>query len=165
MFWRTIFKRDLASQIEKWKRRYNGDDREFNFRSIWISTTKWSSGQYTAAAGAFCRDPNVTGFDMSNTLWFYRSAQFQTEVEAEAHIIRELRQASWKHKQSDFHRSRKVDFLELNGKIERDITIFEFFRDGDWQAASEIPGAQKCRGCGRDVNSDICGYCGEPTFF
>ena len=102
---------------------------------------------------------------MSKTLWFYSSAQFQTEVEAEAHIVRELRRASWKHKQSDFHRSRTIDFLEVNGKIERDITIFEIFRDGDWQATSGIPAVQKCRGCGRGVNSDICSYCGEPTFF
>ena len=154
MIWRAIFGFDLASKLEKWKRHYRGDARKFNFRSVWVSSTKWNSRRFTVAAGAFCADPNATGFDSSNIFWFYRSPEFQTE--AEAHITRELRRASRKHKQTNFYRSRVIEFLEVNGKIERRITVLETFDNGDWQETNDVPSLQRCRGCGSEVNSDVC---------
>jgi hypothetical protein len=164
MNWRTLFGLDLAGQLERRKRQYKGDTREFNFQNVWLSTTRWNTGRITVAAGAFCRDPNVTGFGSLRTLWFYRSPEFLTNVEADAHVERELRRASSRHKQTQFYRERILPSVEVSGKIERDVTIFESYLDGTWQESSNAPSMQKCSGCGNDVDSDVCKYCGEPSF-
>ena len=163
MGWRSLLGIDLSGKLKTWRRRYKGDWREFDHRTVWCGISEWYGGKFSASASAYCSDPSATGFDSRPIAWFWRSPNFQSRVEAEARLESEIRRATKTHPQTKFYRTRQCLVVEHGRVADRPLTIEEYCLAGQWHHAERVPSYRRCEACGHETEDAICPKCGEPV--
>lgn len=156
---------DLAGRLSAFKRRYQGNVREFDHRNVECTVSAKGNGTFLVSAWSYCVDPLSEASRSGNRLRFYTSPQsFLSRVEAEAHLEAEVRNASQRHPQTKFFRERTVRLVE-NGRVSEDVIDYtECCLAGTWRPTHSGPSYRRCSGCGLQTEESICPRCGEPVF-
>ena len=158
-----FFNLDLTGCLESWTKRYQADTRKFDYRSVVCNVSPYGPTKYAVSAGAYCSDHNVLGPN-DNVVWFYRTGpQFQSRIEAEAHLEFEVRRASGRNLETKFYRSRLIPYI-LAGQPPVDVTVQECYHNGKWERAGDLPSFRRCISCGCATDATICPKCGEPIW-
>src|SRR5262249_42067034 len=86
MSWRSLLGFDLAGRLSSWRRRYKRSRYVFDYSTVWCGVSEWHDGRATVSVSAYCDDPWVSGFDSRPLVSVYRSKNFASQVEADAHL-------------------------------------------------------------------------------
>lgn len=112
----------LSSKISHYKAKYRDGLYTFDHEHI-IARISQSLNKFHMAACSYCDSPHEGGYDISNIVWIYRSRSFQSEEEAMAHLVKEVRIAQKEHPYTQFYR---INFKNGSDTIEK-------YSNGKWQ--------------------------------
>ena len=163
---RALLGLDLSGKLSAWRRRYKNSLYRFDHRDVRCSVAEWNSGTSTASACSYCNDPFLSGFDISPVIRFYRSAHFDTQADAYAHLEAEVRRATRVHPETKFYLTREVELRAgPNGEI-IPVCLTAYCLNGIWQTDVEPPSLRRCEACGYRTDADTsCPRCGEPILW
>ena len=156
---RSILRTDLCGRLSIWRKRYESGYYMFDYSRV-ECVVQPEGDAWRAAAFCYCSDPHINGFSMSQMARVYKSRRFASSLEAEAHLVAEVRNAARRHTDAGFYRYRELPYVRDGVLQNEQVSVYEYYDGTGWIQADVPVGARRCESCAFQTDELVCPQCG-----